>query len=199
MKSSSGLLAAALLLLVSVPAWAQTAPQSLGELAKKTQEAKKGSKTPAKTFTNEDLKKVSVPPDASSAGDTKSADGKDSKSTGAAKPGDTAKPDDPKAGATDKPDQAKDEKYWRGRMDGAREELRRNQAFRDALQSRINALTAEFTARDDPYQRAQIADDRQKALAELDRVTKAIDDNNKAITTIEEDARKAMVPPGWIR
>jgi hypothetical protein len=194
MKSSSGLLAVALLLLVGVPVQAQTPTPSLAELAKKTQEARKGSKTPAKTFTNEDVKKISLPPDASTGDETKSADAKDSKSADAAKSGDAAKAD-----VAQKPDPAKDEKFWRGRMDAAREELRRNEAFRDALQSRINGLTADFSARDDPYQRAQIADDRQKALAELDRVTRAIADGNKAITAIEEDARKAMVPPGWIR
>ena len=63
----------------------------------------------------------------------------------------------------------------------------------------INGLTADFTARDDPYQRAQIADERQKALAELDRVKQDIEKAKKAITDIEEDARKANVPAGWIR
>ena len=42
--------------------------------------------------------------------------------------------------------------------------------FADALQTRINSLTNDFSARDDPYQRARIAEDRQKAMAEMDRV-----------------------------
>jgi len=193
MKSSSGLLAA-VLLAIGVPVWAQSSnpPPSLAELAKKAQDAKKASPTPAKTFTNEDLKKVTLPPDPGT------IEGKDAKDSKNAKDKDAkdATADDAKK---DAPDPAKDEKAWRDRMNAAREDLRRNQAFKDALQSRINGLTADFTARDDPYQRAQIADERQKALAELDRVTKAIDDGNKAIAQIEEDARKAMVPPGWIR
>ena len=48
-------------------------------------------------------------------------------------------------------------------------------------------------------QRAKIADDRQKALAELARLTLDIDKANKQIADIEEEARKAGVPPGWIR
>ena len=84
-------------------------------------------------------------------------------------------------------------------MNGAREALRRSEMFRDALQSRINALTTDFTARDDPYQRALIADDRQKALAELAQVGKDIESGKKGITDIEEEARRASVPPGWIR
>jgi hypothetical protein len=44
-----------------------------------------------------------------------------------------------------------------------------------------------------------VADDRQKALAELERLTTDIDNNKKAIADIEEDARRAGVPAGWIR
>ena len=208
MKSSSGLLAA-VLLCIAVPALAQSSTQSsttptLSDLAKKAQEKK--TVPAAKTFTNDDLKKVSTQPaDAVSGADAKSDGAKDSgKSTDAktgdeTKKGDAAQKDDAKKDDTAKADPAKGEKYWRERMDAAREDLRRNQAFAAALQSRINALTADFSAHDDPYQRAQIADDRQKALAELDRVNKAIEDGNKAVAAIEDEARKAMVPAGWIR
>jgi len=206
MKCFSGL-PAAVLLLVAVPAFAQTTTQStttpttstptLSDLAKKAQD-KKGTSPAKKTFTNDDLKNANPPgPDDSStsanAKDAKAADAKDAKSGAAAKGAD-AKADDAK-----KEDATKTEKYWRDRMDAAREDVRRNQAFASALQSRINGLTADFTARDDPYQRAQIGDERQKALAELERVNKAIEDGNKAIASIEEEARKAMVPAGWIR
>jgi len=200
MKSSSGL-CAAVLLLVGVPALAQstttqstttqtTATPTLTDLAKKAQE-KKGA-PPTKTFTNEDLKNATGP--STSDDSAKSGDAKDGKD---AKPADAKSAEAPKA--DDAKDPTKTEKYWHDRMDAAREDVRRNQSFAVALQSRINALTAEFSSRDDPYQRAQIGDDRQKALAELDRVNKAIEDGNKAIAQIEEEARKAMVPAGWIR
>jgi len=194
MKVSSGLLAA-VLLAIAVPALAQQ--PTLSELAKKTQDAKKGTKQPAKTFTNDDLKKISASGEATTDAAKGTKDSKDAKDT--KDPKDQPKADDGSKAADSAKDPSKDEKYWRSRMESAREDLRRNQAFRDALQSRINGLTADFTARDDPYQRAQIADDRQKAIAELERVNKAIDDNNKAIAAVEDEARKAMVPPGWIR
>ena len=187
--------AVAVFLLVAVPA---AHAQSLGEIAKKEAErrkaaaaAKEGDKKtdeakPAKkVYTNSDLKPA--PP----AAVTPAAGG----DAAVAKPADAnaAKPDQPQ-----KADE-KGEEYWRTRMANAREELRRNEMFRDALQTRINSLTNDFSARDDPYQRAQIADDRQKALAELDRVTKEIDSLKKQIADIEEEARQAGVPPGWIR
>lgn len=185
MKLSKTLLAVAIL--VAVPASAQ----SLGELAKREQARKKATPSAKKTYTNDDLKQLPAP----SGGPGKPAEG-------AAKAADV-KPSEPqKVPATDekKPaEPAKDEAYWRGRVTAVREDIRRNEAFKDALQSRINALTAEFSARDDPYQRAKVADDRQKALAEMARVAEDIEKTKKLIVDIEEEARRAGVPPGWLR
>jgi hypothetical protein len=184
MKLSRTLLAAALLF--AVPASAQ----SLGELAKQEQARKKAKPAAKKTYTNDDLKQLPPP------------SGTPAKPDGAAKPADAkageAKPAEKADGA--KPaEPAKDEGYWRGRITAAREDVRRNEAFKEALQSRINGLTADFAARDDPYQRAKVADDRQKALAELARVSEEIEKSKKLIGDIEEEARRAGVPPGWLR
>ena len=75
----------------------------------------------------------------------------------------------------------------------------RDQTYVSALQSRINALTTDFVNRDDPAQRARIAIDREKAAAELERLKKAIVDGTRAIADFEEEARRAAVPPGWLR
>jgi seryl-tRNA synthetase len=99
--------------------------------------------------------------------------------------------------ATDEP--KKDEAYWKARVAKVRDDLQRAQTFADALQSRINALTTDFTARADPAQRAVIGSDRQKALTEMERVKKEIEAHTKAIADIQEEARKANVPPGWVR
>jgi len=218
MRFSSGLLAAALMF-VAAPVLAQSSTDSsatptVTDLAKKVQEEKaqkdkkaqeqkdqkkKGATPAVRTFTNDDLQGVSKPPSDDSATTGAKSDAKDSDKSADAKSGDAAKKDAATNADPSKTDPAKTEKYWRDRMGAAREDVRRNEAFASALQSRINGLTADFSARDDPYQRAQIADERQKALAELDRVNKAVEDGNKAIAGIEEEARKAMVPSGWIR
>jgi hypothetical protein len=190
MKVSRILVAGAMVAL-AVPVYAQT----LGDLAKKEQERRKTTPHATKVYTNDDLKKIYVPASEAATKDTK--DPKDAK--------DPKDPKDPAAAdAKDAKDAAPaapvmDEAAWRAKMTAAREGVRQNEMFRDALQSRINGLTADFTARDDPYQRAQIADERQKALAELARVNSDIDKGKKAIAAIEEDARKANVPAGWIR
>jgi hypothetical protein len=166
-------------------------PSTLGELAKKEAERRKAAaaqgQVPKKVYTNSDLSPAPAAPSSDSADATK--DTKDAKDAS-----DKSADKDKKEPA---PEQT--EKYWRKRIDDAREEMRRNEMFRDALQARINGLTADFSARDDPYQRAQIADDRQKALAELGRVNDEIEKGKKAIADIEEEARKANVPAGWVR
>ena len=106
-------------------------------------------------------------------------------------------PKDGEKPATDDP--KKDEAYWKDRVTQARTALDRAKSFADALQSRINALTTDFAARSDPAQRAQIERDRQKALADLTRVQQETKDDAKAITDIQEEARKAGVPAGWVR
>jgi hypothetical protein len=195
MKLSNGLIAAALLAL-AVPVSAQT----LGEIAKREAERRKTVPTAAKTYTNEDLKKL--PP---AAGEGTGATPDPAKAAEAlkaldpSKPADKAKPTEIKPDAKPAGDALKDEKYWRDRISAVREDIRRNEAFKSALQTQVNALSADFAGRDDPAQRAKIADDRQKALAEMARLTLDIDKANKAIADIEEEARRAGVPPGWLR
>jgi hypothetical protein len=67
------------------------------------------------------------------------------------------------------------------------------------MQSRINALTTDFTNRDDPAQRARIGVERQKALADLDRLKRALETGKKAIADLMEEGRRAGVPAGWLR
>ena len=67
------------------------------------------------------------------------------------------------------------------------------------MQSRINGLTADFAARSDPAQRAVIEADRKRALSELDALQKSIKDDQQALADFDEEARKASVPPGWLR
>lgn len=196
MKLCTGLVAGALLT-VAVPVGAQT----LGDIARKEQERRRATPAAARTYTNDDLKKVvPFPGEAKPAAADAKIDPKTGKPAEPAKvedpasPGDAAKPDGAKT-----PEPAKDEKHWRGRITAVADEIARNESFRDALQNQINSLSAEFAGRDDPAQRAQIADNRQKKMAELGRVNSEIEKGNKLKLEIEDEARRAGVPPGWLR
>jgi hypothetical protein len=164
--------------------------QSLADVARKEAERRQAIKEPVKSYTNSDL--VSVPPVTADpakpgAAATPAAAGESAKA---------ADGTDKKAG--DK-GAVKDQKYWSERMKELQTQLDRDQSFADALQSKINGLTADFSARDDPAQRAQIGRDRQKALDEQTRLKTAIVNDRKAISDLEDEARKAGVPAGWLR
>jgi hypothetical protein len=178
---------------ISVVGCAIAAAQSLGDVAKREETRRKQVTTPAKVYTNDDLRgDGAAPPPATPAGQpaaAKSAQPPAAATDERAKDGDKPAADDAK----------KSEAYWKDRLAKTRADLDRAKTFADALQSRINALTTDFAARSDPAQRAQIGNDRQKALAELDRVKKEIDTNTKAIADTQEEGRKAGVPAGWLR
>lgn len=181
------LVTAVVLLAAAVQAAAQTAPP-LAEVAKKEEARRKSLGKTAKVYTNDDLRPdiTRTPPPAST---NATPAGPTSQVPSLNLPGGKAEP----------VPEEKDQAYWKGRMGAARAAADRSKIFADALQSRINALTTDFVNRDDPAQRAQIELERQRAIAELDRVKKEIADQTKVIADIEEEARKAGVPPGWLR
>jgi hypothetical protein len=165
--------------------------QVLGDVARKEEERRKDIKAPAKVYTNKDLGSV---PDAPS-GTFSSPTATGSASTEAPKDTASAKSDD----AKDKGGSTRDQAYWSGRKKDLQSKLDTDQTLADALQSRINALNTDFVNRDDPVQRAGIDRDRQKANSELDRVKKSLQDGKKALADLDEEARKAGVPAGWLR
>jgi hypothetical protein len=67
------------------------------------------------------------------------------------------------------------------------------------MQTRINALTTDFVNRDDPAQRAVIEQNRQKSIDQLAKLNQSVQDTKKAIADFLEEARRAGVPPGWLR
>jgi hypothetical protein len=186
----SGVLAAALVL----PSMAGAQTPTLGELAKREQERRKATKSSDKVLTNKDLPASAQQPAPAPGTSTPAT----TTTTPPAPAGGTAAASasaDKKAAASEQ----RDEAWWRKRIGEARETLRRNEAFLEALQSRVNGLSTDFVNRDDPYQRAKIAEDRQKALAEMDRLKADIELGKKQVDDIEEEARRAGVPPGWLR
>jgi len=174
------------------------AAQSLGDVAKKEEQRRKTVKS-GKVYTNDELKRDPTPsvPASASTGTTSTPSASSTPAPAPASSGNNADRDDSanKDGSADK----SDEKTWRKRITNARESLQRSQAFADALQSQLNALSTDFVNRDDPIQRQQIAKQRDGVLAELDRVKKEVAAQTKAISDIQEEARRANVPAGWVR
>jgi hypothetical protein len=180
----------ALAVLIVSPAAAGA--QSLADVARAEEARRKNLKAPAKVYTNEDLK----------AGSSGGAPAPEPPAAAAAQPG-TTKPADPTAKPAPPAPAAggpvKDEKYWRDRIASVQQGMTRNKVLLDALQSRVNALNTDFANTDDPAKRAIVEDNRKIALAETERVRADIDKQSKEIFSIQEEARKTNVPPGWLR
>jgi hypothetical protein len=179
--------------------------QSLADVAKKEENRRRTAKNPAKVYTNKDLGAAAAgtpdaAPDADASASADAKDAADPKAPSATKDGKTADTKDTAKGADDKKSgDTKDQAYWSKRMSGLREALQRDQVYADALQSRINALTTDFVNRDDPAQRAQIGTQRETATNELNRLKKQIEDDKRAVSDAEEEARRSGVPSGWLR
>ncbi len=93
----------------------------------------------------------------------------------------------------------RDETWWRERITGARDARQRAELVAAALQNRVDGLWAEFTARDDPAARASLERDRLAAIAELEQTRGELERLDEEIAGIQEEARRAGAPPGWLR
>lgn len=163
--------------------------QSLGDVARQEEARRKGIRQPAKTYTNKDLGDIPLPSTPPPAEEAKPFEGSSA----------PAAQQDDKSAAKDTTVVKKDQAYWSRRTKDLSAQLDRDQTYAEAMQSRVSALTADFAARSDPAQRDQIGRDRKKALDELDRLKKATQDTKKNIADLQEEARRAGVPPGWLR
>ena len=174
----AAVVSAAALLSASAPLLAQ----SLGDVARKEEARRQTVKKPAKIYTNKDLGSVDPGPPAPSPDASKL-------------PPAAA---DAKAAEKDKTP-VKDQAYWSGQVKALQAQADRDQLAAEAMQGRVSSLTADFSARDDPAQRAVINSNRQKAVAELERLKLAIQSGKKALADLQEEARRAGVPAGWLR
>jgi hypothetical protein len=191
MKRLLTISAALVVTCASVAAAQSSGTRPLADVAKAEEARRKDTSKPAKVITNSDLK-----PDISRG---VAAPSTTTPATGSPTTPANATPGAPAAAAKPDAGGAKDQAYWAGRMKDGRDKLQRLQMFADSLQTRINSLTTDFINRDDPAQKAKLETDRKAALAELERVKKDMTDQTKAIAAIEEEARRAGVPAGWLR
>jgi hypothetical protein len=169
----------------------------LGDVARKEAERRKTVKSSGKTYTNDSLQPAPPPSSSAPASSGTSPDAAPAAPAAGSPPAPSSPP--PPRVSADPAERKKEEAQWRERIKAEREALDRAKTFADALQTKINALNTDFVNRDDPAQRAVIAADREKSLAELERLKKEIADHTKAIAGIQEEARRAGAPAGWVR
>ena len=169
--------------------------QSLADVATAEAARRKTVKSAGKVYTNEDLGNTPATGPAPSSASSGATAGKPGATTDAAKPGDPAAKSDEK-----KPvDPAKTEKYWKDRASTIQQSLSRNKLLLEALQTQVSGMNAEFVNTDDPGQRDLLQARLQKATGELQRIQQEIEKQTKAGADLQEEARKAGIPAGWVR
>ena len=174
--------------------------QSLAEIARREQVRRAAipEERKSRVYTNDDLResggltigatrRSDPPPSGTAQGAGEPATGNDTGGT------DRADGTGPEA------DEVRDETYWRGRMTTAQEARTRAALMASALQNRADGLWAQFTATDDPAQRRAIEGQRNEALAELENTRMELEELDREIAGIREEARRAGAPPGWLR
>ena len=160
--------------------------QSLADVARAEEARRKAIKTTVKVYTNEDLGRTPTTSPAPAQPAPAAAT--------AAKPGDPAKPAEEKA-VDPKTTQA----YWKERATTIQQSLSRSKLLLEALQSQVNGLNAEFVNMDDPGQRDLLQARLQRASGEMLRVQQDIEKQTKAAADLQTEARRANIPPGWVR
>jgi hypothetical protein len=152
--------------------------QALADVAKAEEARRKTAKTPVKVYTNDDLGNVAAP--APAPDPTPAASVKESQKPAAV-------------------DETKTEKYWKARAAAIEQSLARNRVVVAALQSQVSGLNAESLNTEDPGQRGLLLQRIQTATSELGRVQQEIEAQTRAAADLREEARKANIPPGWLR
>ena len=187
--------------LVIVITWLTAPPTSLADLSRREAMRRQLSAASTGTFSNDTLPYMPPPvmtaqstPIVGQAGDAApaAADSQNPDAQAAAPP---AQPPAPEP----EPEEARGEEWWRTRMAAARSALERDQVLLDAMQTRLNSLRTDIVNRDDPAQREVLQQQLNRAAGELERLRTQIETDRKEIATIETEARRQGVPPGWIR
>jgi len=182
-------LLATTLLMAQVPS---LRAQSLADVAAAEARRRQAQTRPAKVYTNEHLAGTLQGAATSSA----PAPATGSKSPTTAGPASATKTD---ATKSETADEKKTEAYWRGRVTALQQGLARNKVLMEAMQSRINALNAEGLSADDPGRQAAIQASLTTAVGEMARLQQESEKQNKELVAIQDEARRANIPPGWLR
>jgi hypothetical protein len=163
---------------VLVAGVAASSAQSLADVARKEEARRQKIAKPSKVYTDEDVQKYAPL--------TSSAQAKASTVTALDANG---KPVGQQAAAEGLP---ADEAGWRARLQNARDGLDRDRLLVSALEQQARSAKGRADG-DEP------ANDASPRSAEIKRLKAEMDAYRATLANAEEDARKAGVPPGWVR
>ncbi len=156
------------------------AQSPLVELSKKERERRKRVKA-VKVITNQDLGKAPKPSLVTSAAPERGG-----------------KEGEVNEGALSK-GKKKDRNWWASRKKALEEKIASLKKRIEELQRRVNALTTGFLIEQRPMAHQKVKSELEKAKGELERARKELEKAKKELEDLYEKARKAGIPPGWLR
>jgi hypothetical protein len=167
---------------VLVAGVASSGAQSLADVARKEEARRKKVAAPTKVYTDADVQKYAPTTSAAqtAASTVTGLDG-NGKPVGAAAVAEGLPPD---------------EAGWRARLQNARDGIDRNRLLLSALEQQQARSSARRTGTADGE---APADDGSGRAAEIKRLKAEMDTFRATLANAEEDARRAGVPPGWVR
>lgn len=168
--------------------------QSLADVAAAEASRRKAQTVKGKVYTNEDLSGTMQ-----EAATLSAPAPQDAAQTPGARPASAATPGAAAPPKTATVDEKKTEAYWKGRVTVLQQGLARSKVLIEAMQSRINALNAEALSADDPGRYATLQANLTTAVSEMGRLKEEAEKQNKDLAAVEEEARRANIPPGWLR
>jgi hypothetical protein len=166
---------------VLVAGVAASSAQSLADVARKEEARRQKIAKPSKVYKDEDVQKYGPL--------TASAQAKAATVTALDANG---KPVGQQAAAEGLPS---DEAGWRARLQNARDGIDRDRLLLSALEQQARSAAR----RSGTPEGEQPADDGSARAAEIKRLKTEMDAYRATLANAEEDARKAGVPPGWVR
>jgi hypothetical protein len=164
----------------------------LVQAAKREKERREKLKQPAKVLTNQDIQKFKE----------KQGDTAESTQTQESTPADGTIPADQTAADQNKGKKEKgawdDEEYWRSRSADASRAVEEAQKKVDDIQNDVDTLWRAQTAVDDGQQKQLVTSQRGEKMSDLEKAKADLQAAQQAQQALQEEARKAGAPPGWV-
>jgi hypothetical protein len=185
------------------------AAQGLGEAAareRRRREEEQAKRKPGKVYTNDDLSKGEET--AAAAQETSSAQSL-AQRQGSTRGRPRENPDDPNArdrrrDQVSEGDEANksdplEQSRWREQAQQRRDAVSALEAQIKTLQQEIEALAGKLLMSTDTNEMLRLREEKTQAESRLQEAQSGLAEARKALETFEQDARRAGVPPGWIR
>jgi hypothetical protein len=166
---------------VLVAGVAASSAQSLADVARTEEARRQKIAAPAKVYTDADVQKYAP-----------AAPGAQAAATTVTSLDANGKPVGQQAAAEGLPG---DEAGWRARLQNARDGIDRNRLLLSALEQQARSAAKRAGTADG----SEPADSNTTRAAEVKRLKAESDAFSATLANAEEDARKAGVPPGWVR